>query len=145
MKREIQTIETVDGGQLPYICTCNVLAKMQKEHESIDAFYLKMIGKKVVVDEDGYEKRNEEGKRITKPCEPDVATANEFLTAMVNEALEMQGQKERYSVQEVVRKTDLPVFMRIGLLISAFNDCFNLGKEDDEEKNENPAGGEDSH
>lgn len=136
MKREIKTIETVDGKKLPYICTNNVLARMQSAYGSIDAFYLKLIGKKLVLDEDGDARHDENGRRITKNCEPDIVTANVFLTEMVNEALEMQGKAGDYSVGEVVRMTDQPVFMRIAFLAEAFNECFNIGKEDDEKKSE---------
>lgn len=139
MKREIKTVDTVDGGKLPYICTNNVLARLQSAYGSIDAFYLKLIGKKVVLDEDGDARHDEEGKRITKNCEPDIATANLFLTEMVNEALEMQGQPGNLTVGEVVRMVDQPVYMRIAYLADAFDECFNLGKEDRDEKKSEPS------
>lgn len=136
MKREIKTIDTVDGGKLPYICTNNVLARLQSAYGSIDAFYLKLIGRKIITDEDGDARRDDKGRRITKNCEPDIATANVFLTEMVNEALEMQGQPGNMSVGEVVRLTDQPVYMRIAYLADAFDECFNLGREEDGKKSE---------
>lgn len=136
MKREIRTIDTIDGGKLPYICTNNVLARLQSAYGSIDAFYLKLIGRKIILDEEGNARHDNDGRRITKNCEPDIATANVFLTEMVNEALEMQGKPGDLSVGEVVRMTDQPVFMRIAYLADAFDECFNIGKEGDGKKSE---------
>lgn len=134
MKREIKEIKTTDGKKLPYICTNNVLAKMQAVYGSIDAFYLALIGKEIVLDADGDERHDGNGRRILKNREPDIATANLFLTEMVNEAMEMQGKAGDYTIGEVVRLTDQPVFLRVAYLVEAFNDCFSLG--DDEKKSE---------
>lgn len=134
MKREIKEIKTTDGKKLPYICTNNVLARMQSAYGSIDAFYLSLIGKEIVLDADGDERHDEDGRRILKNREPDIATANLFLTEMVNEALEMKGEAGDYTIGEVVRITDQPVFLRVAYLVEAFNDCFSLGNDKDEKK-----------
>ena len=120
----------LDGARVPYKCTNNVLAQMQEEHGSIDAFYLKLIGREPVLDEDGYEMHNEEGKRLLRRIEPSIRTINRFFVACVQEGLEIEGKGRHWEEKELIRMVEQAPFSLVPLLAEEFNRSFLVGGDE---------------
>lgn len=132
MNTKLNTIK-VGSRDLPIKCDNYVLAQIQEEFGSLDAFENKLLGYEILVDEDGRALRDDDGMRRRKRVEPSVKAVTRFLYLCVEEGLDIEG-KEPVNEKDLIRTAGSP-FTLIVPLYAEFKKAF----EDKNEKKAQPS------
>ncbi len=123
-KIELDTIE-IAGDEYPIYCDLYVLSQIQ-EKMSLNDFERKIIGAKIVRNEDGSPKRHENGRIELEFDEYDINALILGLTMMINEGLMIRSEQEDVDYEPVTEKEIARnCSMSLSELSSVVSDAFN--------------------
>lgn len=123
LNNELNTI-TLSGHEYPIKCDMLVLEKIQDKFEDVSEFENKLMGFTPAKNKDGSTKRDANGNTMGVTGVPDFRVLNFALVAMVNEGLDISGEKEKPSDQELIRQVDLSPVELGQALHEEFIRCF---------------------
>lgn len=123
-KIELDTIE-IDGEEYPIYCDLYVLSQIQ-ERMSLNDFERKIIGAKVIRNEDGTPQHDENGRIKLEFDEYDIHALTVGLTLMINEGLLIQSEQDGTEYKpleekDIARNCDLTPTELSSIVSSAFN------------------------
>ena len=125
-KIELETVE-IAGEEYPIYCDLYVLSQIQ-EHMSLNDFERKIIGAKIVRNEDGTPKHNDDGRIELVFDEYDINALVLGLTLMINEGLLIQCEQEGSEYEpleekDIARSCDLSLPELSSVVSDTFNKC----------------------
>lgn len=114
----------LSGESYPIKCDLLVLEKIQDEYGDLSDFENKLTGFVPDIDEYGEYVRNEEGLLVGKRKTPEIKTLRKMLIWMIEEGMEIEGEKNELSEKEIMRKADMSPGELGQILHEEFNRCF---------------------
>lgn len=114
----------LSGESYPIKCDLLVLEKIQDEYGDLSDFENKMTGFVPDIDEYGEYVRNEEGLLVGKRKTPEIKILRKMLIWMIEEGMEIEGEKNELSEKEIMRKADMSPGELGQILHEEFNRCF---------------------
>ena len=114
----------LSGESYPIKCDLLVLEKIQDEYGDLSDFENKMTGFVPDIDEYGEYVRNEEGLLVGKRKTPEIKILRKMLIWMIEEGMEIEGEKNELSEKESMRKADMSPGELGQILHEEFNRCF---------------------
>lgn len=124
LSKEINYI-TLSGTEYPIRCDMLVLEKIQEEFGDVSDFENKLLGFTPSRNEDGTVKKDDQGRQVGISGIPDIKALNLAVYWMINEGLEIEGQKkELLTKEEAVRRVDISPKELSEFLHEEFMRCF---------------------
>lgn len=114
----------LSGESYPIKCDLLVLEKIQDEYGDLSDFENKLTGFVPDIDEYGEYVRNEEGLLVGKRKTPEIKILRKMLIWMIEEGMEIEGEKNELSEKEIMRKADMSPGELGQILHEEFNRCF---------------------
>lgn len=114
----------LSGESYPIKCDLLVLEKIQDEYGDLSDFENKLTGFVPDIDEYGEYVRNEEGLFVGKRKTPEIKILRKVLIWMIEEGMEIEGEKNELSEKEIMRKADMSPGELGQILHEEFNRCF---------------------
>lgn len=114
----------LSGESYPIKCDLLVLEKIQDEYGDLSDFENKLTGFVPDIDEYGEYVRNEEGLLVGKRKTPEIKIMRKMLIWMIEEGMEIEGEKNELSEKEIMRKADMSPGELGQILHEEFNRCF---------------------
>lgn len=114
----------LSGESYPIKCDLLVLEKIQDEYGDLSDFENKLTGFVPDIDEYGEYVRNEEGLLVGKRKTPEIKILRKALIWMIEEGMEIEGEKNELSEKEIMRKADMSPGELGQILHEEFNRCF---------------------
>lgn len=114
----------LSGESYPIKCDLLVLEKIQDEYGDLSDFENKLTGFVPDIDEYGEYVRNEEGLLVGKRKTPEIKILRKMLIWMIEEGMEIEGEKNELSKNEIMRKADMSPGELGQILHEEFNRCF---------------------
>lgn len=112
MEKRLNKIK-LSGKEYPYKCDNFVLAEIQEAYGTISAFELKLSGRIPALDENGNQRRNDEGQLLYKKTEPSLKAVNFMLPLVIDEGLRIEAERrgkpaEDMDERSIVYQIDQP-------------------------------------
>ena len=123
MVEKLNHIE-LSGESYPIKCDLLVLEKIQDEYGDLSDFENKLTGFVPDIDEYGEYVRNEEGLLVGKRKTPEIKILRKMLIWMIEEGMEIEGEKNELREKEIMRKADMSPGELGQILHEEFNRCF---------------------
>ncbi len=114
----------LSGESYPIKCDLLVLEKIQDEYGDLSDFENKLTGFVPDIDEYGEYVRNEGGLLVGKRKTPEIKILRKMLIWMIEEGMEIEGEKNELSEKEIMRKADMSPGELGQILHEEFNRCF---------------------
>lgn len=114
----------LSGESYPIKCDLLVLEKIQDEYGDLSDFENKLTGFVPDIDEYGEYVQNEEGLLVGKRKTPEIKILRKMLIWMIEEGMEIEGEKNELSEKEIMRKADMSPGELGQILHEEFNRCF---------------------
>ena len=123
----------IGGKSFPIKIDLNVLEKIQNDFESINEFERKILGLKVVTDEDGKVVFKDDDKPMMIQVEPSITAIKAVLPAMINEGLAIEAEEQNRSWEPVsdrfvFENCKIPFDMLAEIIHKEFLKCFETKK-----------------